>query len=255
MSDPDDLPPFPVLMDESAERWRWPAVPYDWRHLPAADGAVEPCCIETASGANVDGWLVEMDPATSSLRFRTSAEGAPLGLPFASFRKLTLTKSLRGAEPLGGGIAERVPVAVQLREVRLHGADDHVVVERTAGHVEAPEGLYLFMPDDDERSLLRTFVPRCTYTRIEFGPTAQDLAAEHWIGTPQELLAAIDRQLRMPVLPLGQSLLELGYMTSGQLERALAQPGDEIPLGERLVAAGVISRADLNTAIAHKMGY
>ena len=76
-----------------------------------------------------------------------------------------------------------------------------------------------------------------------------------WIASPGELLAAIDRQQRMPILPLGQSLLELGLLTEAQLERALANQGRDVPLGESLVAAGLISRADLQTALAHKMGY
>jgi len=74
------------------------------------------------------------------------------------------------------------------------------------------------------------------------------------MGTPRELLEAIDRQRRMPVLPIGQSLLNLGLVTQEQLDHALAQPGDT-PLGERLVASRVISPSDLHTAIAHKMGY
>ena len=255
MDDADTLTPFPVLMDEPAEPWRWPAVPYEWRHVPAPAIGDEACCIETLSGAIVEGLLAGMDPASANISYRNSPDGAALTLPFARFRKLTLTKALRGDVPLGGGIAERVPVGAQQRDFHLHMPGDDVVSGRTAGHVEAAEGLYLFNAVDDDRSLQRVFVPRCAYTHCEFGGTAQDLAAEKWIGTRRELLAAIDRQRTMPVLPLGQSLLDLGLVTPEQLERALALPGNGTPLGERLVEIGVISRSDLNTAIAHKMGY
>jgi hypothetical protein len=46
-------------------------------------------------------------------------------------------------------------------------------------------------------------------------------------------------------------------VTRGVIERAeRARPADAVrPLGEELVAAGLLDRADLKTALAHKMGY
>ena len=126
---------------------------------------------------------------------------------------------------------------------------------RTAGYVEAAAGLYLFTPVDEEAALQRVFVPRCAYSHCEFGPSAEEIAARLWIGSPAELLDAIERQERMPVLPIGQSLLALGLLTQAQLDRELAKPVGDRPLGEALVAAGLISHTDLHTAIAHKMGY
>ena len=126
---------------------------------------------------------------------------------------------------------------------------------RTAGYVQAEEGLYLFAPADEGRSLFRVFVPRSAYKGCEFGRSAQEIAAERWIVSPRALLEAIERQQSMPVLPIGQALLQLGLVTPGQLERALSQHSDDVPLGERMVAEGVIKNADLQTAIAHKMGY
>ena len=101
----------------------------------------------------------------------------------------------------------------------------------------------------------RVFVPRSAYTRCEFGGSAEEAAARTWIASPRELLAAIERQQRTPIRPLGQSLLELGLLTPEQLERALARQSTSRALGESLVDAGMISRGDLNTALAHKMGY
>jgi hypothetical protein len=57
------------------------------------------------------------------------------------------------------------------------------------------------------------------------------------------------------VLPLGYSLRELGLLTEAQLYRALGGQPANLPLGEMLVAAGTIKRSDLQTALAHKMGY
>ena len=69
------------------------------------------------------------------------------------------------------------------------------------------------------------------------------------------MLAAIERQPRAPVLPIGQALLNLGLLTQDQLDRFLARPPADLPLGEALVRNGTITRSDLNTALAYKMGY
>ncbi len=101
----------------------------------------------------------------------------------------------------------------------------------------------------------RVFVPRSAYTRREFGPSAEEVATSRWIASPNDLLEALERQQKKPILPLGYSLQELGLLTHDQLYRALGGQPANVPLGEMLVAAGMITKADLQTALAHKMGY
>jgi hypothetical protein len=258
VSGPDSLPPFPELFDEPLESWRWPAPPFEWAHSPPPDaGTPQPCRIETASGAALDGAMLGFDPAARTLRLRTRADGPSLELPFSRFRRLTLIVPLRASAPLGGGTPERVPAATQEREVLLQQADGTSTQGgRTLGHVQADEGLYLFAPvDSDPHTLLRVFVPRHAYSGCSFGATARERVAERWIATPQDLLHALAEQQRRPVRRIGHSLLELGLVTPEQLERALASQRPDKPLGETLVAQGLITHADLHTAIAHKMGY
>lgn len=257
MSDLDALPPFPVLLDDPLDVWTWPALPFDWRHVLApAHDVSQPCRIETPTGAQVDGILVGMDMRAGTIRFCSGDEEPALLLPFSRFRSLTLTTPLTCLPPLPGRALERVPTAAQERDYRLVSADGRVVMSgRTVGSVQTDEGLFLFAAPNGDTSLLRVFVPRWVFDHCEFGPSAQEVAAEHWIATPTELLAAIARQRRMVVKPIGQSLMELGLVTQEQLAQALAQKDWDVPLGERLVHSGVISPADLHTAIAHKMGY
>ncbi|HJV60066.1 MAG TPA: hypothetical protein VJ743_03925 [Albitalea sp.] len=257
MSRFDPLPPFPVLLDEPADTWAWPALPFDWRHVPAPGVDVaQPCVIETSSGTEVEGFMHGMDAAAATIGFRSASQGATLSLPFARFRRLTLSTPLRAIDPPPGRPVEQVPRAAQEREYRLLAADGSLLASgRSVGVVQPDEGLFLFIAAERDKALQRVFVPRWAYGRCELGPTAQDVAAERWVASPAALLAAIDRQRRTPVLPIGQSLIELGLLTAQQLEQALAQPAGDAPLGERLVEDGVISRADLQTAIAHKMGY
>jgi hypothetical protein len=240
------------------ESWEWPHPPFAWRYAIADhDGVSHPCRIETGSGKVIDAAMLGLDPMRGMLSFRMRDDGEPIELPFARFRRLTLTTPLRPPEPLAGAPVERVPAAAHRRDYRLQSGEDDPapLTGATAGFVEADEGLYLFPPIDDGRSLLRAFVPRWACSKRTFGASAQEIAAARWVAEPARLLEAIEHQRRMPVLPLGQSLLALGMVTQDQLDRALAQPRGDLPLGERMVADGVISRSNLQTALAHKMGY
>ncbi|MBA4175093.1 MAG: pilus assembly protein PilB [Leptothrix sp. (in: Bacteria)] len=77
------------------------------------------------------------------------------------------------------------------------------------------------------------------------------------IITPEELALAIEAQARMPMVRIGQALTALGFITEAQLEDALVQQRADrsVPLGELLVRGGMVSRTDLQTALARKMGY
>ena len=84
-----------------------------------------------------------------------------------------------------------------------------------------------------------------------------DMLATHQITSPEQLSAAIDQQARMPMVRIGEALLGLGFITEEKLTEALQlQSRDRrLPLGELLVSRGTVSRADLETALARKMGY
>lgn len=253
---PEPATPFPELIVEEAAAHAWPAAPMAWRHLPPPeDGSAQPCRIESHGATVVDGEMLAFDPRSHTVKFRTSAQGPLVSLPFLRFRRLTLTTPLQPVPQTKGAPVERIPAAAQVRDYRLRLPGRADLTGRTAGHVTAEEGLYLFTPVDEDLSLQRVFVPRSAYSSLSLGPSAAEVAAEQWVSTPQELLDAIERQKTKPVPLLGQALLELGLLTPGQLKRALADQYDGRPLGEMLVGGGVISRHDLETALAYKMGY
>lgn len=248
--------PFPRIDSAALDAWQWPTPPFAWRHQSAIGDGAQRCRIETRNGAAVEGDLLAIDGPGRSLSFRTSAGGVPVQLPFARFSRLTLLEPLAPAAGRSGVPIERVPAAAQERSYRLHLTQTGAVLEgRTLGHIETEEALYLFPPVEEDRSVQRVLVPRSAYARCEFGPSAEEVAAQSWVATPEALLRALAEQQRKPVQPLGRSLLELGLLTPAQLQRALDEPPGDRPLGERLVAAGLLSRTDLQTALAHKMGY
>ncbi len=248
--------PFPRIDSAPLDTWQWPTPPFAWRHQAAVGDGAQRCRIETRNGTAVEGELLAIDPEARSLSFRASSAGAAVQLPFERFVRLTLLEPLVPAARRAGVPIERLPAAAQERGYRLQLTQTGALLEgRTLGHIESDEALYLFAPTEGDRSVQRMLVPRSAYSRCEFGASAEEVAAHHWVATPDALIAALAEQDRRPVQPLGASLLQLGFLTSEQLDRALAEPSNERPLGERLVAAGLLSRSDLQTALAHKMGY
>ena len=256
MSAPNAPLIFPVLDDELTSPWHWPSPPFDWRHdAPPELHSRQECRIDAARGVSAHGTMLGFDLRAGSLRFEPPCAAAGT-LFFKRIRRLTLTTPLEPGAHAPGTPAEAVPSAAQERDYFVASDDGEAeLTGRTLGHVETDDGLFLFTPVEGERSVLRVFIPRCTYSSHRFGESAQEIAAQRWIATPDKLLRAIDHQQRMPVHRIGQSLIDLGLVTPAQIERALGQTDSGIPLGERLVAMGIITRADLQTALAHKMGY
>jgi hypothetical protein len=221
-------------------------------------GVEQPCRIESRCGQTLHGAMLDFDPGKRRLLFRPAAGGGDASLPFTGVRRLTLTVALVPTARHARTSKEPLPAAAQERDYLLQQVGDPTVVPltgRSAGHVLAPEGLYLFSPASDDGALCRVFVPRSAYSRCDFGPSAEELAARHWIASPAQLAEALAQQARAPVLPLGQALLALGLVTQPQLDRMLQRLAGKAALGEALVDSGLVSKGDLQTALAHKMGY
>jgi Type II secretion system (T2SS), protein E, N-terminal domain len=245
----------PVLI--AAETFEWPQPPFARRQTmaPLPEGW-QPCRIESMEGTTVDAELSTFDLDGAQIRIRIGA-GEPLDLPFTRFRHLTLTLPWPLARPAPDMPLERVPAAAQERDwcVELRGGG--TLSGRTMGHVHHAQGLFLFTPGDDGRSVVRSFVPEAAIDTLVMGKSVEERAVERWVSTPAQLIAAIDAQRHAPIAWLGDALLELGFVTRGQIEQALREQGPEReqPLGELLVARGYLMREDLQTALAHKMGY
>lgn len=257
MSEPDL--PFPTLLPDEPPPWQWPAAPSGRRlSEPPPVGQPQPCCIETQTSQTLQGQLLDFDPAKRRLSFKAAAHGPEASLSFTALRRLTLTAPLQALPRSPGAPRERPPSAAQERDYLLQqvgNAPSAPLTGRTAGYVATPEGMFLFSPSDEEGSVRRVFVPRSAYSRCEFGASAEELAARHWIASPARLREALHPTQKPPVIPLGQALQALGLLTPAQLERTLKRLDGKAALGEALVAEGLVSRADLQTALAHKMGY
>jgi Type II secretion system (T2SS), protein E, N-terminal domain len=250
---------LPTITLSLEEEWAWPLPPFaraaTMTPLPAG---VLPCRVESAGGVTFEGELVEYDVARERVRVRVGRDGEPLWLPFSRMRRLTVLKPWAPARQAPGAPQERLAAAAQERDYKAALSAGGQLGGRTLGHVRQRCGWFLFAPADGGHAVLRQFVPAATCTGVGFGKSAEELAAERWVATPEELIAAVAAQRKAEIRPLGQSLCELGLVAPHELERAVraqTQGGTDLPLGEALVAAGLITTADLQTALAHKMGY
>jgi Type II secretion system (T2SS), protein E, N-terminal domain len=252
--------PLPTITLSLEEEWAWPlpqfARPGTMSPLPAASAL--PCRVESSGGVTFEGELMDFDVARERMRVRVGRDGDAMWMPFSRLRRLTVLKPWTPLRPAPGVPQERLPAAAQDRDYSAALSAGGHLAGRSMGHVRQRCGWFLFAPADGGHAVLRQFVPAATCTALSFGKSTEELAAERWVATPEQLLAAVQAQQQATIRPLGESLRELGLASEHELERVAriqAQGGHEQPLGEALVSAGLISSADLQTALAHKMGY
>lgn len=255
---PLDFPPLFGLEDLDPDRWRWPKPPYVWHHAaPTAADQPQPCRVETTDGQTAVGTMEGFDPAAGRFGFRGAAtQGRQVDLQFRQCRRLTLLEPLRPEATEGvARVAELLPLAehehAYTLQPKVPGA---VLAGRSVGVVETPEGLFLFEPVDGDQALQRVFVPRAANGACELTPAALELAMRGWAATPAALVALEVSMRQRPVPRLGDSVLSLGLLTPAQLALATDDADDTRPLGQKLLARGLISAPQLQAAIAHKMG-
>ena len=76
-------------------------------------------------------------------------------------------------------------------------------------------------------------------------------------ATCEDLRAALEWQLRLKPMPIGEALLALAKITPEQLSEALHRQSltRGVPLGQVLLDMGLVTTADLQLALVTKMGY
>lgn len=174
--------------------------------------------------------------------------------------------------------SERQPYSVEF-------TDKEVINGETIGFANTTNGLYLFLPAEEER-IVRCFIPHqaissyqigmklgeilideklASKTDIEAALTQQqelrkqrigDYLSEHQIITREQLDDAIKYQESQPILKLGEALRQLNLITDAQLEEALSKQkvNRNVQLGQILVKMDIIDDRTLKGVLAKKMG-
>jgi type II secretory ATPase GspE/PulE/Tfp pilus assembly ATPase PilB-like protein len=163
--------------------------------------------------------------------------------------------------------------------------DKEVMTGKTVGHVNGTNGLYLFLPADDEK-IIRCFIPHQSVKQYQIGlligemlveeklasknevdealarqrqlkvQRIGDFLTENQIVSREQLSKAIKHQESQPILKLGEALLQLNLLTEEQLQAALGKQKDNrrLQLGQILIEMGVIDESILKETLAKKLG-
>ncbi|HQS38404.1 MAG TPA: pilus assembly protein PilB, partial [Methylotenera sp.] len=181
--------------------------------------------------------------------------------------------------------AEEVVHSSARQTYTVEFVDKEVINGETVGYAETSNGLYLYLPKDEEQ-VLRCFIPKSSISRFQIGlhlgemlirenlvhkehveeavehqrklrhQRIGDYLSEQEIVSREQLEQAISHQEVRPILKLGEALQELGLINQDQLEVALLeqQKNRKKPLGQILIDMGVVEAAALKEALAKKLG-
>ncbi|MET0208161.1 MAG: ATPase, T2SS/T4P/T4SS family [Burkholderiaceae bacterium] len=256
------------------------ALRFSWPNPPDAPGLPQPamskpvgCDILGLNNKRAPGTLIRFDPGQGSIEVQLLQTRRSVTLRFDQFRMLLLTEPQPLPQDLSHGAG--LPYDVEW-------SDGSVDSGQTLGEHVTAFGTFLFLPAKGQAAVLRTFLPRQSFVRLDLHapraaaqpggtPVADDdaddaaaatqremtelMAVE--VTTPEQLLRQLALQTRMPIVRIGEALTSLGFITEEQLRQGLeAQQLDRnVQLGETLVQMALITREQLQMALARKMGY
>ena len=240
-----------------------------------------------ANNQRVVGKLTRFVPKEEAVHVQINQSSRATTVRFNQFRMLRLTRPL-SIETAGGAGSS----AARWSPFKITWNDGSVLEGESLGQRKTVSGLFLFVAGEDKNSVVRLFVPRSSFKEVllsEPDASVAEVPAAHFLSsqpldaepaedqeldaasadrenesvlsaevvTPDQLVAQLEAQSRMPMVRIGQALISLGLITEEQLRDGLAQQQFDrtVPLGETLIRMGVIERLDLQTALARKMGY
>ena len=278
----------PAMLDEdNPNAFWWPTPPFAAYPQVQTSAGPLPSTLEGMNRKRTRTLLVHFDLRGGRVSVQLARGQKPISLKFSQFRHLALDEPVNPettpSNDPHAALLSHHPVTPFL----VVYADGEELKGQTIGHVELEQGLFLFPPLNDKGSASRVFIPRHAYKSFNVGERVGEilLAKSHvtqsqlkqviveqdelrnrklgdvlvstQVISPDQLMQAIDMQSRLPVIRLGESLVALGLINDDQLRDALRLQSTEqgTPLGELLVKKGMVTRANLQMALAHKMGY
>lgn len=265
----------------------WPTPPYFNFEQGSIKTGPENCLIYYLDGKKALGELVRIYPDESNVVFLSSRSDVNETISLEQIKTIRLLRPLvmRRQLALLEERAEEVVHSSARQTYTVEFVDKEVINGETVGYAETSNGLYLYLPKDEEQ-VLRCFIPKSSISRFQIGlhlgemlirenlvhkdhveeAVAQqrklrqqrigDYLSEQEILSREQLESAISHQESRPILKLGEALQELGLISQEQLEVALLeqQKNRKKPLGQILVDMGVVEASALKEALAKKLG-
>lgn len=265
----------------------WPTPPYfNFEHGSVKTGP-EDCLVYYLDGKKALGELVRIYPDESNVVFLSSKSDVNETISLEQIKTIRLLRPLIMRRQLAmlEERAEEVVHSSARQTYTVEFVDKEVINGETVGYAETSNGLYLYLPRDEEQ-VLRCFIPKSSISRFQIGlhlgemlirenlvhkehveeavehqrklrhQRIGDYLSEQEIVSREQLEQAISHQEVRPILKLGEALQELGLINQDQLEVALLeqQKNRKKPLGQILIDMGVVEAAALKEALAKKLG-
>jgi type II secretory ATPase GspE/PulE/Tfp pilus assembly ATPase PilB-like protein len=251
----------------------WPVPPGFRTEATAAETESRGCTVELRNGNLLDGDLLAFDPDAPQLSLASDRNAAAHQISLASVRMIRLTSPLlaRDRDQAGGADPGAAPHADEA-SFAVHFLDGREFRGITHGYLREKVGLFLYLPQNDPRQLVRCFVPASQFDDVQIEPlpaeapkhdggggsveTPAPQPLAHAIATPGDLSRALRSQKRRPAMKLGELLLESRLITREQLADALQLQAANRSrrLGDILVEMGAVSARAVQLAMSDKLG-
>ena len=265
----------------------WPTPPYFALAPGSEKTGPEACLAYRLDGSKMLGKLVRFSTDESSIVFQSGRDEFNQTISLDQIRSLRLVRSLvlRREEFALETRADEIFTPSEQQAFTVNFIDNQVMVGDTVGYANLSNGLYLFLPAEDEK-IVRCFVPRQAIGSYQIGRPIGEILVEEKLASIGEVEAALERQRQLrtqrigdylaengivsreqlakaikhqesrPILRLGEALLQLELLTQEQLETALVtqQLNRKVPLGQILMDMGAVDERTLKGALAKKLG-
>jgi len=271
------------LLEPSLE---WPTPDYFNTGPTSVTTGQETCLIYLRNGKKVLGELIRFSPEESSIVFMPTREDSSQVISLDEIKHMRLVQPLV-LQPALTSLEERAQEVFppsEHQDFSVEFYDKETMVGETVGHVNAINGLYLFLLADDDK-IIRCFIPHQSIKQYRIGLLIGEILVEEKLASREEVEQALTRQRELrvqrigeflaenrvvsreqlskaiqhqenqPILKLGEALLQLNLLTQEQLDAALAKQkrNRKLQLGQILIEMGVIDEVTLKGTLAKKL--
>ncbi|MBC7786577.1 MAG: Flp pilus assembly complex ATPase component TadA [Methylophilaceae bacterium] len=265
----------------------WPAPPYFDFARDKEVVSPEICLIYCSNGDKKQGELIHFSAGEPSIRFKSTLSSEIEVIPLDQIKIIRLARaiSIKKQFSILEARAQEVFPASTKQPYTIEFNDKEIIKGDTVGHCNQSNGLYLYVPVEEEK-VLCCFFPKKIIASQQIGLKIGELLMQENLVSQDEVVAAVSRQqdLRQqrigdylsenevltreeleqairhqegqPILRLGEALQQLELITAEQLTIALAKQKDNrtVPLGRILVEMGALDERALKGALAKKLG-
>jgi type II secretory ATPase GspE/PulE/Tfp pilus assembly ATPase PilB-like protein len=232
----------------------WPALPFYKPLEPQAAVDDAACSLELIDGQVLFAHLVELEPGSATVAIRFAGSRGLRRVPVTQIRMLRLTTPVGytpDVEALSA-VGAATTAAKRPKPFDVMFVDNTTMAGRTLGFVKEPEGLFLFLVDDESMQVTRCLIPAVHIDDLQIGPQLGEVLVESQVVSADSLSQALKTQVKLRQDKIGKYLTDRAVISSEDLLTALGtqEMRPNVRLGDLLVESGLITPQQLSEALA-----